>query len=140
MTEHPPERYGTVRDWMTREPAAVAVDCPVETALGQMRRAEIRHLLVFDEERLIGIVSNRDLRRLAVAVEGSTALSEPVSSIMTENPVTIAPETAIEVAARLLLETKIGALPVRDGDEIVGIFTTSDALEALLAMVERPGA
>jgi CBS domain-containing protein len=125
---------------MTREPAAVAVDCPVETALGQMRRAEIRHLLVFDEERLIGIVSNRDLRRLAVAVEGSTALSEPVSSIMTENPVTIAPETAIEVAARLLLETKIGALPVRDGDEIVGIFTTSDALEALLAMVERPGA
>lgn len=132
-------RYGTVSNWMTREPAAVAEDCPVETALERMRHAEIRHLLVFDGERLSGIISNRDLRRL-VDEARSPRLVEPVSQIMSENPVTVAPETAVTVAARLLLEMKIGALPVRDGDDIVGIFTISDALEALLAMLERPGA
>jgi CBS domain-containing protein len=54
--------------------------------------------------------------------------------------VSVAPETLMVTAARLLLEHRIGALPVRDGDRIVGIFTVADALEALLAMVEGPGA
>jgi acetoin utilization protein AcuB len=55
---------------------------------------------------------------------------------MTEDPVTVAPETPVTEAARLLLERKIGALPVREGDEVIGIFTTSDALEALLALAD----
>src|SRR5262249_50537932 len=106
----------------------------------RMRHAAIRHLLVFDGERLSGLFSNRDLNRLVGADPRAPILAEPVSRVMTENPVTVAPETAITVAARLLLELKIGALPVRDGDDIVGIFTISDALEALLATLERPGA
>src|SRR6266508_2721346 len=106
------ERHGAVRNWMTREPITVPEDCSVGSALAQMQRREIRHLLVVDGDRLSGIVSNRDVSRLA--------LDHPDS--------------------RLLLELRIGALPVRDGDEIVGIFTTADALEALLAMVENPGA
>lgn len=134
------ERHGTVSNWMTREPITVREECPVRMALGQMERGEIRHLLVLDGDRLSGIVSNRDVRRLALDDPGPSLLSGPVSSIMTEDPVTIAPETAVTVAARLLLELRIGALPVRDGDDIVGIFTTADALEALLAMVENPGA
>jgi acetoin utilization protein AcuB len=134
------ERYGTVRNWMTREPASVAEDCPLQSALERMRMAGIRHLLVFDGERLSGIVSNRDLNRLVLADARAPVLAEPVSRIMSDNPVTVAPETAVTVAARLLLEMKIGALPVRDGDDIIGIFTISDALEALLAMLERPGA
>jgi CBS domain-containing protein len=125
---------------MTREPATVSEDCPLGSALGRMRRDEIRHLLVLDGERLCGIVSNRDVRRLTMTEAGAPFLSEPVSCIMTEDPVTVAPEASVTVAARLLLERKIGALPVRDGEDIVGIFTTSDALEALLAMLEPSGA
>ncbi len=131
-------RYGTVRDWMTRKPVSIPVDCPIEVALGHMRSAAVRHLLVMDGDRLTGIVSNRDVRRLLEETAHPARLSEPVSRIMTEGPVTVAPETPVAVAARLLLDAKIGALPVRDGDEIVGIFTKSDALEALLALVERP--
>ena len=138
--EHSDERYGTVGNWMTRDPAAVTEDSSLQSALDRMRQAEIRHLLVFDGDRLTGILSTRDLRRLTPSDARIPVLSEPVSHIMTENPVTIAPETPVAMAARVLLESKIGALPVRDGDVIVGIFTTSDALEALLAMVERPGA
>ena len=59
---------------------------------------------------------------------------------MSEGPVSVAPETPLVTAARLLLEQRIGALPVRDGERIVGIFTVPDALEALLAIAEAPGA
>ena len=130
--------YGTVRDWMTRAPEVVPTDCPIEQALALMRGAEIRHLLVVEANRLVGIVSNRDLGRL-LSRETRRSLADPVSAIMTEAPVTVAPETPVTVATRLLLEMKIGALPVREGDDIIGIFTTSDGLEALLAVVERTG-
>ena len=140
MAQEAEERHGAERNWMTRAPASVSEDCPVRLALGQMQRDEIRHLLVLDGDRLAGILSNRDLRRLALDQPGPSLLSGPVRSIMTEDPVTVAPETGVTVAARLLLELRIGALPVRDGDEIVGIFTTADALEALLAMAENSGA
>jgi acetoin utilization protein AcuB len=132
-------RFGTVRDWMTRQPETVPVDCPIKAALGRMQDHEIRHLLVVDGDRLVGVVSNRDVRRL-LAADRPPAITDPVDRIMTEDPFTVAPETPVTTAARLLLERRIGGLPVRDGDEIVGVFTTSDALEALLSVVERPGA
>jgi CBS domain-containing protein len=138
MTRDGVARYGTVRDWMTRGPAAVTTDCPIQTALGRMRDAGIRHLLVMEGSRLVGIVSNRDLRRLLLG-DVRPSLAEPVGRIMTDDPVTVAPETPVTEAARVLLEAKIGCLPVRDGDDVVGIFTTSDALDALLSVVERPG-
>ncbi len=131
-------RYGTIRDWMTRKPFSVAVDCSIGVALGRMRAAAVRHLLVMDGDRLVGIVSNRDVRRVLEDPSHPARLGDPITRIMTEGPVTVAPETPVAAAARLLLEAKIGALPVRDGDEIVGIFTKSDALEALLALVNGP--
>ena len=134
----PATRLGTVRDWMTHPPVSAPPDAPIRTALRLMRTAEVRHLLVMDGDRLTGVVSNRDVRRLLEDASLPARLSEPVSRIMTEGPVTVAPETGVTVAARLLLEARIGALPVRDGDQIVGIFTKSDALEALLALVEAP--
>jgi CBS domain-containing protein len=123
---------------MTRHPVTVSEECTIERAIGQMRVAEIRHLVITEGDRVTGIVSNRDLRRLLEDPSRPPRLTDPVRRIMTEDPVTVAPEMPVTEAARVLLERKIGALPVRDGDEIVGIFTTSDALEALLALVD-PG-
>jgi CBS domain-containing protein len=131
-------RHGTVADWMTRKPAMVGEDCSIEAALRAMERDEVRHLLVLDGDRLSGILSNRDVKRLLT--DGPGSLASPVRSIMTEDPVTVAPETPVTLAARLLLERRISALPVRDVDRIAGIFTTADALEALLALVENPAA
>jgi acetoin utilization protein AcuB len=129
------DRYGAVRDWMTKQPAAVGPDCSIADAMARMRRANVRHLLVVDAGRLVGIVSHRDWRRVEVRAEAGGD-RQPVTCIMTEDPVTVAPETAVIVAARELLERKIGCLPVRDGEEILGIFTTSDALEALLSALD----
>ena len=131
--------HGAVERWMTREPLSVTVDHPIRQALGLMRGAKVRHLLVVDGDRLAGILSNRDVRRLVEDPAHPAHLTDPVGRIMTEDPVTVAPETPVTVAARLLLENRIGALPVRDGDAIVGIFTTADALDALLTLLEGPG-
>jgi CBS domain-containing protein len=136
MADRSRERCGVVRDWMTKQPATVAPDSSIGAALARMRRAEVRHLLVVEADRLVGIVSHRDWRRLETGETPAGWESQTVASIMTEDPVTVAPETPVTVAARVLLERKIGCLPVRDGDTIVGIFTTSDALDALLSAFE----
>jgi CBS domain-containing protein len=131
---------GSVGDWMSKAPMAVLEDTPIRDAVSLMQGAEVRHLLVLDGPVLTGILSSRDLRRLVTRDLGSPLLAGPVRSIMSEGPVSVAPETPLVTAARLLLEQRIGALPVRQGDQIVGIFTVPDALEALLAIVEGAGA
>jgi CBS domain-containing protein len=134
------QRGGSVGDWMSKAPMAVGEGTPIRDALSLMRGAEVRHLLVLDGPVLSGILSSRDLRRLVTRDLDSPLLAEPVRSIMSEGPVSVAPGTPLVTAARLLLEQRIGALPVRQGEEIVGIFTVPDALEALLAIAEGPGA
>jgi acetoin utilization protein AcuB len=130
---------GTVGDWMSKAPMAVAEDTPIRDAVSLMQGAEVRHLLVLDGPVLTGILSSRDLRRLLTPDAASPLLAGPVRSIMSEGPVSVAPETPLITAARLLLEQRIGAVPVRQGERIVGIFTVPDALEALLALAEGSG-
>ena len=127
---------GTVRQWMTRPPIGVAEGAPIRSALARMQSEDVRHLLVMDGGILTGIVSSRDVSRLLTRDWDSPLLSEPVRRIMSEDPTSVAPDTRMITAARLLLERRIGALPVRDDERIVGIFTVADALDALLAMVE----
>jgi len=131
---------GSVADWMSKAPMAVVEDTPIRDAVSLMQGAEVRHLLVLDGPVLTGILSSRDLRRLVTRDLDSPLLAGPVRSIMSEGPVSVAPETPLVTAARLLLEQRIGALPVRQGERIVGIFTVPDALEALLAIAEGSGA
>ncbi|HEY7434633.1 MAG TPA: CBS domain-containing protein [Methylomirabilota bacterium] len=131
---------GSVGDWMSKAPMAVGEGTPIQDAVSLMRSAEVRHLLVYDGPVLSGILSSRDLRRLVTRDLASPLLAEPVRSIMSEGPVSVAPETPLVTAARMLLEQRIGALPVRQGERIVGIFTVPDALEALLAIVEGSAA
>jgi len=140
MTPDSGARGGMVGDWMSKPPVAVAEDTPIRAAIALMERAEVRHLLVMDGPVLTGILSNRDLRRLVGHDPGSPALAAPVRSIMSEGPVGVGRAVPMTVAARLLLERRIGALPVWDGEHVVGVFTAADALEALLAIAEGPGA
>jgi CBS domain-containing protein len=127
------ERFGQVRDWMSRSPVAVPPDRPVASVIRLMRSEGIRHVLVVEGDRLVGIVSNRDVRALLTDDEPPVLPTSPISRVMTENPVTTSPDAALADAARAMLERKIGALPVLDGVRVVGILTKSDALEALLA-------
>jgi acetoin utilization protein AcuB len=134
------ERIGTVGDWMTRNPVAVAPETPVGEAARLMRLEGIRHVLVVDGGALVGIASNRDIRGDTPDRPGEVSARTPVAKVMTESPVTVSAQTPLTEAARAMLDRKIGALPVTDDLRLVGILTKADALEALLAWAERaPG-
>jgi acetoin utilization protein AcuB len=121
---------------MSRNLVTVPPDRRVAHVVRLMQVEGIRHVLVVEGGRLAGIVSNRDVRSLLIDGEAHVFPASPISQVMTENPVTTAPEVPLTLAARAMLERKIGALPVLDGDRPVGILTRSDALEALLAWAD----
>ena len=134
-----------VRDSMTREVAVLSPQSTAAEALGLCRERRIRHLPVLEEERLVGIVSDRDLRSAAPALGDpgrASALEElRIQDVMTREVVTAHPGDPIEEAANRMRERRIGCLPVVEGGDLVGIITSSDVMEALVYLVgaHEPG-
>lgn len=116
----------SVNDLMSVTPVTVAPDTPVAEIYRLMVEEAIRHLPVVEEGVLVGIVTERDVREVL-----NTPLFDIVSAetIMTENPITVTPETPAYIAAEMLNTYKFGALPVVDGRRLVGIVTVSDFLD-----------
>jgi len=127
-----------VRDWMTREVASVRRNDKLAIADDVMQLGRIRHTPVLEDhsDDLVGIVSQRDLFRGALAGAlgyGQHAQQKVMSmlvikDIMATDPVTTTPDTPLADAARLMIERKIGCLPVVEDGRLVGILTESDFL------------
>jgi CBS domain-containing protein len=127
-----------VRDWMTSEVASVRRNEQLVIADDLMRLGRIRHTPVLDDhsDDLVGIVSQRDLFRGALAAAlgyGQHAQQKVmgmlvIKDIMSTDPVTTTPDTPLADAARVMLERKIGCLPVLEDGRLVGILTESDFL------------
>jgi acetoin utilization protein AcuB len=128
-----------VADLMTRKLITVAPDDSVEAAVKLLRRRGIRHLLVMKKGRLVGIVSDRDLKRAMdpgrtrkklLGIGGLYFLLEPilVREIMTPDPVTVGPDLSAQEAAGLMVSERFGALPVEKDGTTVGIVTETDLL------------
>ena len=124
-----------VRDLMSTEVATLHRNDQLSIADDVMRLGRIRHLPVLDdEEQVVGIVSQRDLFRGALArALGYGAHAQQkllgqllVKEIMTNDPISIAPDAPLAEAARLMLERKVGALLVVEAGRLVGILTESD--------------
>lgn len=130
----------TVRDWMTPNPITVTPSTTVPEANTLMKQGRIRRLPVVDNGKLVGIVTLGDIREASPSDATSLSIYElnylvaqlTVEKIMTKDPVTIDPNTSIKKAAKLLLEHKIGSLPVMDGGMLVGIITESDIFRVLV--------
>jgi len=114
-----------VRDCMTTTVQVVQPDDDVATVREMFRRRRIRQLPVVAAGRVIGIITDRDVRAAADA-------HTTVDALMTPTPLTTSPSTPVEVAAALLRTRKIGALPVVEGAVLVGIVSESDLLGALV--------
>jgi acetoin utilization protein AcuB len=127
-----------VRELMTREPVTVNVDTPVVDARRMMLEHRIRHLLVTDGGRLAGIVTDRDIRLNLPSPATSLSVWEinyllarmTVDSVMTRTVITVDPDRDAQDAARIMLDHKIGALPVVESGTVVGIMTETDVVRA----------
>ena len=127
---------------MTTRVATLDGNDTLDIADGVMTMARFRHLPVVEHGRVVGVVSQRDLFRSALAAalgfgrQGQTALlkSLRVKEVMSEPAVTIAPEASIADAARTMLEHKIGCLPVVAAGTLAGIVTESDLLRQLAGL------
>jgi acetoin utilization protein AcuB len=127
-----------VRDYMTTDVVCANLRDGLRQTYDRMLERGIRHLPVVDEaEKLIGIVSDRDLRRPKSVDEANVAHyfaldnSTKVEEAMSGNLMLVAPDDPVERALDLLLDGRHGALPVVEGEELVGILTTIDLLRAL---------
>ena len=138
----------TVGAWMTPNPISIAPSATVRAAFYKMRAEGFRHLPVVEDGQLVGMVTDRDLRRPDVS-EDPDGWNEwynldegyEVSHVMTGAPVTVAPGDDLEKALRLLSEHKYGALPVLDKHgALIGIFSTVDALRAFRDAMDVVGA
>jgi acetoin utilization protein AcuB len=134
-----------VGDYMTKDPITVAEDASMKDAMLLLRTHHIRHLPVAMGRLLVGLVSDRDIKRAAPSILSGIDKAEfeqlmedtPVSRIMTREPFTVSENTPLIEAVQILIEKKFGSLPVVDGKELVGIFTEIDALKVLLDTLNR---
>lgn len=124
-----------VADLMRKEMLTLGRNDTLSIADDLMKQKRVRHLPVLDDYGdLCGIVTQRDLFRGAVLrslgygsrAEEMMLASLAVKDAMTEDPITVGPDTPLADAARLLLEHSIGCLPVLDGGRLVGILTEGD--------------
>ena len=134
-----------VRDSMVRDVITVSPQTAAADALALCRERGIRHLPVLEEGRMVGLISDRDLRLATPALgdpDRAAALDRiRIGDEMSREITTADPEDPIEQAAMAMHERKIGCLPVVEGDELVGILTASDVMAALVRLVgaHEPG-
>ncbi len=128
-----------VRDWMTRDPITVSLKTSLPEAHKLMKECHIRRLPVVDHDRLVGIVTLGDIREASPSDATSLSIFElhyllaklTIAEMMTRDPITVAPDATIRDAAKLMLEHKIGGLPVVENGKLVGIITESDIFRVL---------
>jgi CBS domain-containing protein len=129
------------RDVMTPNPMTIRSQATVAEAWDLMGEMEIRHVPVVDDGTLVGMLSDRDLGRFDVTrllvAEGADALRQelatPVAKVMSLDVIAVEPETEVSDIVDVLVEHKVGALPVVHPDtrELVGIISYVDVLRAL---------
>ena len=128
-----------VNDIMTREVKTLGRNDTLDIARDVMALGRIRHLPVLDDGKVVGVVSQRDLfsaglvAALGYGSRTQTTLLKTVSvkEVMSEPPITVSPEVQVKKAARLMMEKKIGCLPVVEGETLVGLVTETDLLRLI---------
>jgi acetoin utilization protein AcuB/CBS domain-containing protein len=136
-----------IRYWMRAPAITVTFDAPLSDALALMREHDVRRLpVVLDTGELCGMLTQGDIRGadvLRVAGLDPLAVADAlrrvkVYEVMAERPLSVTPETSLREAAMLMIERKIGGLPVVDGSgDVVGIITESDLFEVLIQELDR---
>ncbi len=132
-----------VREWMTPDPQTVSADTPVMEALQRLREGGYRRLPVTRDGRLIGIVTDRDLKEATPSKATTLSIYElnyllsklRVKDVMKSPVITVRADDPVEQAALLMEEHRVSGLPVLDGNELKGILTITDLMRALVSFL-----
>jgi acetoin utilization protein AcuB/CBS domain-containing protein len=149
-TEKPGHEYPAeqaIRYWMRGPAITVTYDTPVSDALALMREHDVRRLpVVLDTGELCGMITQGDIRGadvLRMAGFDPLAVADAlrrikIYEVMSERPLSVTPETSLREAAMLMIEHKIGGLPVvSNSGDVVGIITESDLFEVLVQELDH---
>ncbi|HXI45641.1 MAG TPA: CBS domain-containing protein [Candidatus Acidoferrales bacterium] len=131
-----------LREHMSQPAIVVTPTTPVATAMKILRDRHIRRLAVIDDGALVGIVSERDLLRAMPSPATSLSVWEIpellerllVRDVMTRDVIVVAPDAPIQQAARLMVEHKIGGLPVVEHGQVIGMVTETDIFRVFCSL------
>jgi acetoin utilization protein AcuB len=130
-----------VKNWMSKQSVTVDADGSMQEALNLIKKHDIRMLPVMKKGQLVGIITDRDLKRASDATtleihELLYLLSNiKVKDIMSRNPITVPVDFTVEETAEVLLKNKISGAPVVDGSgKVIGVITQSDIFRVLIAL------
>jgi acetoin utilization protein AcuB len=137
-----------VREVMSPSVVTLTPDETLLDAINRLRSNHIRHLPVIDASTLVGIVTDRDVKRATPSVLSGdqeeynrVIATTRVAQFMTRDPLTVTPATNLKAAIELFIDRKIGAIPVVEGGRLVGILSDLDILRVardLLGRVDGP--
>lgn len=129
-----------VGEIMTRELTTLAHDATLLDAVLLMRSSGFRHVPVVNGDKLVGLLSDRDVQRASPSIFGKMTPEEynrifettPVAKVMAKEPVTVSVSTPVTEVVKMMHEQKFGSVPVVEGEnKLVGIVTTTDLLGML---------
>ena len=133
-----------VKDRMTPNPVTVTRDTPFLEALRIMRERGFRHLPVLDRrEKLVGIVTQTDLLHASPSPATALSIAEVnyllgnlrIREVMSSPAITVSDEIPLEEAARVMVENKVGCLPVMRADRLVGVLTETDIFKSFVEVL-----
>jgi CBS domain-containing protein len=104
----------------------------VLNALQLMADRKIGALLVLDEDKLVGVFSERDYAR-KVILKGKSSKDTSVGDVMSSNIVRVVPDQTTELCMSLMTEKRVRHLPVVDGDKVIGVISIGDVVKAVIA-------
>ena len=132
-----------VKNWMSKKVITIDADDSMQDAMALLKEHGIRRLPVMKKGKLVGIVTDRDLKKASASDATTLEIHEllylltavKVKDIMTKDPITVPPDYTVEETAQVLLEGKISGAPVVDhSGKVVGVITQSDLFRVLMSL------
>ena len=131
-----------VRNWMSKTVVTIDEDASMQEAMKLLKQHTIRMLPVLKEGLLVGVVTDRDLKRASASDATTLDVHEllyliskiKVKNVMSKNPIAVHPDLTVEETAEVLLEQKISGAPVVENGKVVGTITQTDLFRVLIAL------
>ena len=138
-----------VKNFMTKDPITVTLDKSIPFTADVMKKHKLKRLPVMDNNRLVGIITEKDVAKALPSPATSLSKYEinyltdkiTVADVMTADVITVTPNTTVEEATMIMHQEDVGCLPVLENDQLVGIVTETNIYDALTKLFgfERPG-